>query len=177
MKRPLKIALAVFLFIILSMGSGFYYVFKGLNDPIEPDPDSNIPSTDEFVKGGRQNIVLFGLDEGTIGAKEEYNRHRSDTIIVASIDKKNKDFKILSIPRDTRVRISGVGVEKINAAMAYGGADLAVKTVKNLLGCPSIIYSSQTFKFPEYRGCSWWRGSGCKRKDELHRSLYWRCEN
>ncbi len=140
MKRPLKIALAVFLFIILSMGSGFYYVFKGLNDPIEPDPDSNIPSTDEFVKGGRQNIVLFGLDEGTIGAKEEYNRHRSDTIIVASIDKKNKDFKILSIPRDTRVRISGVGVEKINAAMAYGGADLAVKTVKNLLGVPIHNY-------------------------------------
>ena len=137
MKRPLKIALAVFLFIILSMGSGFYYVFKGLNDPIEPDPDSNIPSTDEFVKGGRQNIVLFGLDEGTIGAKEEYNRHRSDTIIVASIDKKNKDFKILSIPRDTRVRFRG-RCRKNKCCYGLWWCRPCSKNSEECWGCPSI---------------------------------------
>lgn len=150
MKRPLKIALFILLFITFSLGSGFYYVFRGLNDPIEPDLDSNTStSTDDFVKGGRQNILLLGMDAGTIGAKEEYNRHRTDTIIVVSLDRKNKDVKILSIPRDTRVRVGGFGIQKINAAMAYGGADLAVKTVKDFLGVP--IHNYVAIKLSSFR--------------------------
>jgi len=150
MKRPLKIALFILLFITFSLGSGFYYVFRGLNDPIEPDLDSNTStSTDDFVKGGRQNILLLGMDAGTIGAKEEYNRHRTDTIIVVSLDRKNKDVKILSIPRDTRVRVGGFGIQKINAAMAYGGADLAVKTIKDFLGVP--IHNYVAIKLSSFR--------------------------
>jgi len=140
MKRPLKIALFLLLFITLSMGSGFYYVFRGLNDPLEPGAEPNTSdSTDEFVHG-RQNILVLGMDAGTIGAKEEYNRHRTDTIMVVSLDRKNKDVKILSIPRDTRVKIDGFGIQKINAAMAFGGSDLAVKTVKDFLGVPIHNY-------------------------------------
>lgn len=106
MKRPLKIALLILLFITISMGSGFYYVFRSLNDPLDPSIDPNVSdSTDEYVKGGKQNILVLGMDAGTIGAKEEYNRHRTDTIIVVSLDRKNKDVKVLSIPRDTRVKI------------------------------------------------------------------------
>ena len=149
MKRPLKIFLCILLFIILSMGSGFYYVFRGLNDPLEPGLDPNSSSTDEFIKGGRQNILLLGMDAGTIGAKEEHNRHRSDTIIVVSLDKKNKDVKILSIPRDTRIRLGGFGIQKINAATAFGGADLAVKTVKDFLGVP--IHNYVVVKLSSFR--------------------------
>ncbi len=130
MKRPLKIALSILLFIVLSLGSGFYYTLRSLNAPLEAGSDPNTSNTDELVEGGRQNILLLGMDAGTIGAKEEHNRHRSDTILVVSLDKKNKDVKILSIPRDTRVRLGGYGIQKINAATAFGGADLAVKTVK-----------------------------------------------
>ncbi|HHV17487.1 MAG TPA: LCP family protein [Thermoanaerobacterales bacterium] len=149
MKRPLKIALCILLFIILSMGSGFYYVFRGLNDPLVPNSDQNTSSTDEFIKGGRQNILLLGMDAGTIGAKEEHNRHRSDTIIVVSLDKKNKDVKILSIPRDTRIKIGGYGIQKINAATAFGGPDLAVKTVKDFLGVP--IHNYVAVKLSSFR--------------------------
>lgn len=140
MKRPLKIALSILLFIVLSLGSGFYYTLRSLNAPLEAGSDPNTSNTDELVEGGRQNILLLGMDAGTIGAKEEHNRHRSDTILVVSLDKKNKDVKILSIPRDTRVRLGGYGIQKINAATAFGGADLAVKTVKNFLGVPIHNY-------------------------------------
>jgi LCP family protein required for cell wall assembly len=147
MKKILKYTLLSILFVVLSVGSGFYYVFYSLNHQgaaaTSPDKISN---TDEFVEGGRLNILLLGLDAGTIGAKEEYNRHRSDTIMVFSIDKKKKDVKVLSIPRDTRVKIPGVGVQKINAAMAYGGADLAVKTVKEFLGVPIHNYVVINYK-------------------------------
>jgi LCP family protein required for cell wall assembly len=40
----------------------------------------------------------------------------------------------LSIPRDTMVPIAGHGTDKINAAFAYGGSELALKTVKDFLG-------------------------------------------
>ena len=42
MKRPLKIALLILLFITISMGSGFYYVFRSLNDPLDPSIDPNV---------------------------------------------------------------------------------------------------------------------------------------
>lgn len=140
MKRPLKIALSILLFIVLSLGSGFYYTLRSLNAPLEAGSDPNTSNTDELVEGGRQNILLLGMDAGTLGAKEEHNRHRSDTILVVSLDKKNKDVKILSIPRDTRIRLGEYGIQKINAATAFGGADLAVKTVKNFLGVPIHNY-------------------------------------
>jgi LCP family protein required for cell wall assembly len=129
------------------VGSGFYYVFHSLNKPNPGNPNSgNLTNTDEFVKGGRLNILLLGLDAGTIGASEEHNRHRSDTMMVFSIDRDKKDIKVLSIPRDTRVKIPGVGVEKINAAMAFGGPDLAVKTVKDFLGIPIHNYVVVNYK-------------------------------
>ncbi|MDK2877777.1 MAG: polyisoprenyl-teichoic acid--peptidoglycan teichoic acid transferase [Thermoanaerobacteraceae bacterium] len=147
MKKFFKYTLIAVLFIVLSVGSGFYYVFHSLNKPNPGNPNSgNLTNTDEFVKGGRLNILLLGLDAGTIGASEEHNRHRSDTMMVFSIDRDKKDIKVLSIPRDTRVKIPGVGVEKINAAMAFGGPDLAVKTVKDFLGIPIHNYVVVNYK-------------------------------
>ncbi|WP_213995762.1 LCP family protein [Tepidanaerobacter syntrophicus] len=140
MKRPLKIAVAILLFIVFSLGSGFYYTVRTMNMAAEHNEDSVISNTDEFVKGGRRNILLLGMDAGTIGAKEENNRHRSDTIIVVSLDTQNKTVKVLSIPRDTRVKLGKYGIQKINAATALGGADLAVKTVKDFLGVPIHNY-------------------------------------
>lgn len=147
MKKILKYTLIAILFIVLSVGSGFYYVFHSLNNSIsDGSDDSNITSTDDPTKGGKLNILLLGLDAGTIGASEKHNRYRSDTMMVFSIDGDKKDIKVLAIPRDTRVNIPGVGVEKINAAMAFGGPDLAVKTVKNLLGIPIHNYAVVNYK-------------------------------
>src|ERR1051326_5851436 len=40
----------------------------------------------------------------------------------------------LSIPRDSYAAIPGHGSQKINAAYAFGGAGLTVRTVENFLG-------------------------------------------
>ncbi|WAM32924.1 LCP family protein [Caldicellulosiruptor morganii] len=72
------------------------------------------------------NILVLGSDEKQGG--------RSDTIMLVRIQ---KDFQIVvvSIPRDTRVKIEGIkGYSKINAAYAYGKSKLAVKTVEDVLG-------------------------------------------
>lgn len=64
-------------------------------------------------------------------------RARSDTLILARIDPQKKKVQLISIPRDSRVKIPGYSApQKINAAAAWGGPALAIKTVKELTGVP-----------------------------------------
>ena len=42
----------------------------------------------------------------------------------------------MSIPRDLKVEIPGVGTDKFNAAFAYGGPKLTLQVVKELTGLP-----------------------------------------
>ena len=65
---------------------------------------------------------------------------RSDTLMVATVDPAKQTASLLSIPRDTRVKIEGNGYDKINAAYAYGGHELTRKTVENLLDVPMDYY-------------------------------------
>lgn len=69
------------------------------------------------------NIALFGIDA------EEGSAGRSDSIIIATIDTTNKKLKLTSIMRDSYVTIGDRGLDKINHAYAFGGAQLAIKTL------------------------------------------------
>ncbi len=71
---------------------------------------------------------------------------RADTIILAKIDPKAKKVWLLSIPRDTRVRIPGYGTSKINAAMSHGGSALLVETVEEFTGIPIDHYMNIDFQ-------------------------------
>ncbi|UJA21038.1 hypothetical protein HJD18_13000 [Thermoleophilia bacterium SCSIO 60948] len=59
---------------------------------------------------------------------------RSDTMMLVRAG--GGVFRKLSIPRDTVAEIPGVGVDKINAAYANGGAALAAETVEGFTGTP-----------------------------------------
>lgn len=58
----------------------------------------------------------------------------SDTMLLLRFNPQTKKLIILSIPRDTRTFVEGVGVAKINAANVYGGPALSAKSVSSLLG-------------------------------------------
>jgi LCP family protein required for cell wall assembly len=57
---------------------------------------------------------------------------RSDTMMAIHLDPKRGATSVMSIPRDLRVPIPQHGEDKINAAYAFGGAKLAVATVRGL---------------------------------------------
>src|SRR5215212_1930774 len=59
---------------------------------------------------------------------------RSDTSMIAGAG------GLLAVPRDTLVEIPGVGEDKVNAAFANGGPELAVKTLENLTELPIENY-------------------------------------
>ena len=103
----------------------------GLGDP-KHNPINQLERENketELIKvKDKTTILIMGVDvrEDDVG--------RSDTMMIATVDPKLDKASLLSVPRDTRVRIAGYGFDKINAAYAYGGEPLSEKTVENLLG-------------------------------------------
>ncbi|MBP5736662.1 MAG: LCP family protein [Acidaminococcaceae bacterium] len=92
---------------------------------------------------GKKNIVVMGCDI----RKDDVGR--SDTLFVVMLDKSKKNAALLSVPRDTRVKIKGHGWDKINAAFAYGGHKLTQETVQDFLGIKLnnyVVVDFQGFK-------------------------------
>jgi polyisoprenyl-teichoic acid--peptidoglycan teichoic acid transferase len=89
-----------------------------------------------FPPGDRLNLLFMGLDRTV----SEQNRNvelpftRTTTLIGVSVDPASRRVNVLSIPRDTQTEIPGHGRTKINAAHAYGGTALTLRTVQNLTG-------------------------------------------
>ncbi|MEZ5124960.1 MAG: LCP family protein [Thermoleophilia bacterium] len=81
------------------------------------------------LTGDAVNILVLGSDYAEAGSNG-----RSDTIIILRLDPDTGTVAMLSLPRDLRTYIPGVGVDKLNAAYAYGGVPLTIKTVKRLTG-------------------------------------------
>ena len=90
----------------------------------------------------KKNIIVLGVDERA----EEHDVGRSDTLFVVMFDTNKKAASLLSVPRDTRVRIKGHGWDKINHAYAYGGRELTQKTTEELLGIKINNYVMVDFK-------------------------------
>jgi LCP family protein required for cell wall assembly len=85
---------------------------------------------------GTTNILVLGSDARPKGTREPGadvgGPSRSDTMLLMRVGGGHNTR--LSIPRDTVVDIPGHGRTKINAAYAFGGSELAVRTVEQYLG-------------------------------------------
>lgn len=72
-------------------------------------------------------LLLIGVDS------RDGERARSDTMILAAIHPSNQRAYLLSIPRDSYVRVPGRGYDKVNHAMAYGGPKLLKQSLEGFL--------------------------------------------
>ena len=125
MKHFKRVALILIGLIVTICLSGFGYVYFKLNKMYVKD--EVVKSTEEqgTMVEGITNILLVGTDGENI---EKGNR--SDSMMVVTIDSKNKDIKISSIARDTYVDIPGYSTEKLTHAYAYEGIDLLKEVFK-----------------------------------------------
>jgi LCP family protein required for cell wall assembly len=73
------------------------------------------------------NLLLMGID----GRNPQHGR--SDTLMVLHLDADRHAGYLISFPRDMYVPIPGKGKNKINAAYALGGPELAVRSIQDLL--------------------------------------------
>ncbi|WP_232731669.1 LCP family protein [Kamptonema formosum] len=89
------------------------------------------------------NILVMGIDR-VLTAREhspEIFTGNSDTMLLLRLNPGENKVNMLSIPRDTRVKIPGVGTGKINSANVKGGPALAARTVSATLnGAPIDRY-------------------------------------
>lgn len=125
MKHFKKVAFILIGVIVTICLSGFGYVYFKLNKMYVKD--EAVKSTEEqgTMVEGITNILLVGTDGEYI---EKWNR--SDSMMVVTIDSKNKDIRISSIARDTYVDIPGYSTEKLTHAYAYEGIDLLKEVFK-----------------------------------------------
>lgn len=103
-----------------------------------PDGARSQLDSSGFPLTSAQNILVLGSDQRPKGTKEggasTSGPSRSDSIMLLRVG--GGHSAKLSIPRDTLVPIPGHGTDKINAAFAFGGAELSLQTIKQFLGVP-----------------------------------------
>lgn len=91
------------------------------------------------------SILIMGID--TSDKRGNSDTARTDTLMLATLNKEEKSVKLISIPRDSYVYIPEVGYEdKINHAHAFGGTKAAIETVENLFDIPVDYYLKVNFE-------------------------------
>lgn len=152
-----KIFSILFFVIIGIVGSGMIYIYNVINSfnyddlsndndtseisQSQNDNDKNIDNSDIQTDNMVLNVLLLGID-GT--SKDD--KGRSDSILVASLDLRNKKIKITSIMRDTWVKIPGYSSDRINAAYSLGGPKLTIDTIERNLGIVIDRYVAVNFE-------------------------------
>src|SRR5699024_11949456 len=114
-KLLIKVQSATIAFLIIGVGIFAFTIYNNAKNTVNKKMHEPVDSTDtngtiEKIKGSKPlHILLMGTDEreGDVG--------RSDAMMIMTLDPKNEQMKVLSIPRDTRTEIVGKGTEdKIN---------------------------------------------------------------
>ena len=75
------------------------------------------------------DFLMFGIDD--VGYTS-WDIDKSDMIMLVSVNEDTKQINLISILRDSKVPIEGVGNKKINVAYQAGRAPLAIQTVNNV---------------------------------------------
>lgn len=148
-RRRLTITILVTLLLLMTAGAfGAWTYIRGLDTKI-----NRVVAADSVLAGqlsgdapkapGEPFYMLLMGDDRRPGE----TKARSDTLILARIDPKSKKVQLISIPRDSRVKIPGYSApQKINSASAWGGPALTIKTVKELTGLPIAHYLTVDFE-------------------------------
>lgn len=134
---------AVFLFleiIVLAILSVVAYGMHKLGKLNTVEIDPAVINTDIDLEDFT-NIALFGTDE----RDSEPESIRSDTMIVASLDNKNKKIRLVSVYRDTFLKQGDGTYDKANSAYALGGPEAAVEQINRNLDLNVSKYASVNF--------------------------------
>lgn len=140
---PKRLLISVVVLVVLVALAGGLYAFTisrsfthNLNRSGSLPPDT--PTAPGSLDGTRPkkspddsvNYVLVGSDSRNPGNKQ--SNARSDTLMMVHLDSDRHAAYVISFPRDMYVKIPGKGKNKINAAYAFGGTELAVRTLEEL---------------------------------------------
>ncbi|MDR0896520.1 MAG: LCP family protein [Oscillospiraceae bacterium] len=118
---------------------------RGEHDIAEADrvpEDKNNLYINPNLPEGWANILLLATDGRDISAKNG----RTDVMIIASLNPSTGEVKLSSLARDLAVQIPGVEkINRLNAAYAYGGPNLAIRTINQVFEMNIKYYAAVNF--------------------------------
>ncbi len=131
-RRILKwVAIAVGAWLLLSFV--LFMVSAQITDGVSEETEEALSSGGSLLTGS--TVLVLGSDERPEGSLEPGaagSPARADSILLLHVGLGS--VRRLSILRDTPADIPGHGVQKINAAYAFGGAPLIIETIEGYLG-------------------------------------------
>lgn len=150
--KRLRIFLIIILIIVIIISglvlAGYGFVNGKINKVQKENIDvEEIGINEETSKQleGYRNIALLGIDSRA----DDYGLgNRSDCIIIASINEKTNEVKLISVYRDTYVYVTENGtkkLDKITHAYSYGGAQNALKSLNEALDLNITEYVTVNF--------------------------------
>jgi LCP family protein required for cell wall assembly len=150
-RRRIGLGLVVLLVLAVIWGIAGYLSFRDGVKKANARLDAAVPSVlakqNGLLLSNPTTMLLLGRDHANTDQRAGLNH--SDSIMILRTDPSRHRLAYLSIPRDLRVPIPGHGEDRINAAITYGGAALAIKTIQSLTGLEInhvMIVDFQSFK-------------------------------
>lgn len=147
MKRWQKVVIALLGILVVFIGGVSAYGIKLMGEANQTvnqiSKGSNRQSTKRKDKVSIDDkepfsVLLLGLDTGGLGRTEQ---GRSDTMMVVTVNPQQKKSTIVSLDRDIYTNIVGHGtVDKLNHAYAFGGVEMAMDSIEQLLDIPIDHY-------------------------------------
>lgn len=148
LKIFLRILLAILIIIVILAGVAAGLVANKLGKINIEEIDKTAIGISEETKeelSGYRNIALLGIDSRA----DDYGLgNRSDCIIIASMDQKTKNIKLLSVYRDTYMQVEEHGkqvLDKVTHAYSYGGAQNTLKSLNTNLDLNISEYLTVNF--------------------------------
>jgi LCP family protein required for cell wall assembly len=152
--------LGVMVSVLLLVLAGYYwYTFREINSHVTrlKVHVGAQPSGKDDIDGSDQNILLVGNDDRTNMTDAEVKELKvgrdggskaTDTMMIVHVPADGSKATLISLPRDSYVKIPGYGMNKLNAAYVLGyndasgtandrraaGADLLIHTITELTG-------------------------------------------
>jgi LCP family protein required for cell wall assembly len=130
------IALVVVVILVLS-GVGYFYLNSKLTRINALVDYANRPAASDgqnwLITGSDSRQGLTRRQERQLATGRGIGGHRSDTVMLLHIPSSGPAV-LVSLPRDSYLPIPGFGMNKLNAAYAFGGPKLLAKTVQNATG-------------------------------------------
>lgn len=148
LKIFLRIILVILIIIVILAGIAAGLVADKLGKINVEEIDKTAIGISEETKeelSGYRNIALLGIDSRA----DDYGLgNRSDCIIIASMDQKTKNIKLMSVYRDTYMQVEEHGkavLDKVTHAYAYGGAQNSLKALNTNLDLNISEYVTVNF--------------------------------
>lgn len=125
------------LFAVTAIGVGAYAwtIYNQSTDTLSRTYKGLGNETNVIAETKPLTILLMGVDTGS-GSRSDVWQGNSDSMILLSVNPKTKKTVMMSLERDilTQIDENGQTTEaKLNAAYAYGGAELAISTIQDLM--------------------------------------------